>query len=122
MVTFAQLGRYGRLGNQMFQVASTIGIAKANGYDYVFPEWVNHDAVERFGSKEDVNSFTIDNQAQARLRFGDWQHTVLLGLDHQRTQFDAVVHYGGSAPPIDVYAPVYGSTITLNAAPFIDSK
>jgi hypothetical protein len=55
MVTFAQLGRYGRLGNQMFQVASTIGIAKANGYDYAFPEWVNHDAVERFGSKEDVN-------------------------------------------------------------------
>jgi hypothetical protein len=55
MVTFAQLGRYGRLGNQMFQVASTIGIAKANGYDFAFPEWVNHDAVERFGTTEDVN-------------------------------------------------------------------
>jgi len=55
MVTFAQLGRYGRLGNAMFQIASTIGIAKANGYEYAFPEWVNHDAVERFGSKEDVN-------------------------------------------------------------------
>jgi hypothetical protein len=55
MVTFAQLGRYGRLGNAMFQVASTIGIAKSNGYEYAFPEWVNHDAVERFGSKEDVN-------------------------------------------------------------------
>jgi hypothetical protein len=55
MVTFAQLGRYGRLGNQMFQVASTIGIAKANGYEYAFPEWVNHDAAERFGSKEDVS-------------------------------------------------------------------
>jgi hypothetical protein len=55
MITFGNLGRYGRLGNQMFQVASTIGIANANGYDYAFPEWVNHDAVERFGSKEDVN-------------------------------------------------------------------
>jgi hypothetical protein len=55
MITFGQLGRYGRLGNQMFQIASTIGIAKANGYDYAFPEWINHDAVERFGSKEDVN-------------------------------------------------------------------
>jgi len=55
MVTFDKLGRYGRLGNQMFQIASTIGIAKANGYDYAFPEWVNHDAAERFGSKEDVN-------------------------------------------------------------------
>jgi hypothetical protein len=55
MVTFDKLGRYGRLGNQMFQIASTIGIAKANDYEYAFPEWVNHDAVERFGSKEDVN-------------------------------------------------------------------
>jgi hypothetical protein len=55
MVTFANLGRYGRFANQLFQVASTIGIAKANGYDYAFPKWVNHDAVERFGSKEDVN-------------------------------------------------------------------
>jgi len=54
MVTFGQLGRYGRLGNAMFQVASTIGIAKANGYDYAFPEWINHDAKERFGSTEDI--------------------------------------------------------------------
>jgi len=55
MVTFGKLGRHGRLGNAMFQIASTIGIAKANGYDYAFPEWVNYDAAERFGSKEDVN-------------------------------------------------------------------
>ena len=54
MVTFGQLGRYGRLGNQMFQVASTIGIATRNKQDYCFPEWVNWDAKERFGSDEDV--------------------------------------------------------------------
>ena len=42
MVTFANLGRYGRLGNQMFQIASTIGIAKANGYEYAFPESVSY--------------------------------------------------------------------------------
>lgn len=29
----------GRLGNQMFQIASTIGIARDNGTDYVFPAW-----------------------------------------------------------------------------------
>jgi len=55
MVTFGKLGRYGRLGNAMFQVASTIGISKANGYDFAFPEWINHDAAERFGSAEDLN-------------------------------------------------------------------
>ena len=37
MITFSSLGNYGRLGNQMFQYASVIGIAKKNGYDYCFP-------------------------------------------------------------------------------------
>jgi hypothetical protein len=55
MVTFSSLGNYGRFGNQLFQVASIIGIAKANGYEYAFPKWVNHDARNRFGSVEDIN-------------------------------------------------------------------
>ncbi len=29
----------GRLGNQMFQIASTIGIAKKRGFNYMFPHW-----------------------------------------------------------------------------------
>lgn len=29
----------GRLGNQMFQIASTIGIAKKLGFGYIFPKW-----------------------------------------------------------------------------------
>lgn len=53
MMTFKQLGRYGRLGNQMFQIASTIGIAKANDQEYCFPEWKNWDAIERFGLHQD---------------------------------------------------------------------
>lgn len=55
MVTFSQLGRYGRFGNQLFQIASTIGIAVKHGYAYAFPEWINHDHKERFGSTEDVS-------------------------------------------------------------------
>jgi len=55
MVTFNALGRYGRLGNQMFQIASVIGIAEANGYQYSFPDWVNYDALERFGTQEDIS-------------------------------------------------------------------
>jgi len=54
-ITFNSLGRYGRLGNQMFQIASIVGIAEANGYQYSFPEWVNYDALERFGTKEDIS-------------------------------------------------------------------
>jgi hypothetical protein len=55
IVTYQQLGRMGRLGNQMFQIASTIGIADRNGYDYLFPEWKNYDHLERFGTTEDID-------------------------------------------------------------------
>jgi hypothetical protein len=40
MVTFLDLGKMGRLGNQMFQIASTIGVALQNGKDFSFPDWV----------------------------------------------------------------------------------
>ena len=39
MITFSNLGNMGRLGNQFFQVASTIGVANKNNHDYCFPEW-----------------------------------------------------------------------------------
>ena len=38
-VTFSKLGRFGRLGNQMFQIASTIGIATKNHASFGFPIW-----------------------------------------------------------------------------------
>ena len=37
MIGHDQLGRNGRLGNQMFQYASLRGIAEANGYDWCIP-------------------------------------------------------------------------------------
>lgn len=39
MITYLNLGNYGRLGNQLFQIASTVGIAICNKTDYAFPEW-----------------------------------------------------------------------------------
>ena len=39
IATFSQLGSMGELGNQMFQVAATIGYARKNGLDPVFPVW-----------------------------------------------------------------------------------
>lgn len=55
MITFQQLGRLGRFGNQLFQIASTIGIARKHGYDFAFPEWRNYDHMDRFGSTEDCD-------------------------------------------------------------------
>jgi hypothetical protein len=37
MITFNRIGYMGRLGNQMFQMASTIGIARKLNYDVKFP-------------------------------------------------------------------------------------
>lgn len=55
MLTFKQLGRYGRVGNQMFQVASVIGLATRHGYSFGFPYWLNYDHLERFGSTESID-------------------------------------------------------------------
>lgn len=57
MVTYQNLGRYGRFGNQLFQIAGTIGLAKRFGLEYGFPAWVNWDAFDRFDTDENINVF-----------------------------------------------------------------
>lgn len=39
MIIFSRLGKKGNLGNQMFQIASTIGIALKNNQEFSFPQW-----------------------------------------------------------------------------------
>lgn len=39
MITFSRLEKKGNLGNQLFQIASTIGIALKNNHDFIFPKW-----------------------------------------------------------------------------------
>jgi hypothetical protein len=39
VVTYPALGSNGRLGNQLFQIAATIGIARRNDCDALFPPW-----------------------------------------------------------------------------------
>lgn len=73
-----------------------------------------------FGSKESISSFTVDNQAQAELRSGDWQHQIVFGLDYQRTRVDQVSRSGGTAPVLDTAAPVYGGGGIELAAPYFD--
>lgn len=38
-VTFSLLCHYGRLGNQLFQIAATIGAARRNNVSFLFPPW-----------------------------------------------------------------------------------
>lgn len=39
MITFSRLGKKGNLGNQLFQIASTIGITQQNNQEFSFPKW-----------------------------------------------------------------------------------
>jgi len=55
MVTYLNLGKYGRLGNQLFEIAGTIGMAIKSGHEFGFPQWINHDHATRFHSGEDIN-------------------------------------------------------------------
>ena len=39
MICFSRIGKFGRLGNQLFQIAATIGCAVENNTDAKFPQW-----------------------------------------------------------------------------------
>lgn len=38
-LSFSNLGTYGWYGNQLYQIAATIGVAVKNNMDYMFPTW-----------------------------------------------------------------------------------
>jgi hypothetical protein len=39
VITFKQLGNYGKLGNALFEAAATIAVAKRHNDTYLFPSW-----------------------------------------------------------------------------------
>jgi len=59
MVTSLSIGTggLGRFGNQMWTIAGCIGIARANGMDYAFPKWLNHDNVLFGGNRDDFSQY-----------------------------------------------------------------
>ena len=59
---------------------------------------------------EDISQFAVDNNFQADFDTGDIRHTLLLGLDHQRSNTNYTSIFG-SAPATNVVSPIYGQTI-----------
>ena len=70
MIGFNMLGQLGRLGNQMFQVASLRGIASNNNYNYAIPpsknknEWTDHQL---------FNPFVFEGVNPLNIQFIDFQ-------------------------------------------------
>ena len=115
--TLRQNARYGRLDLNYRQTSSGPFVT-VNEDDPSAPENFRLASRNTTGSTEWAKSFTIDNQLQGKYQSGNWQHTVLLGLDYQRSKFDQTT-LSGTADPIDVYNPVYGGATSLDS-PFID--
>ena len=67
--------------------------------------------------RDKAKLFNIDNQLEAKFRRGDWQHTVLFGLDHQRTNYEQINYTGGVISPLDLYTPIYGTPMVLPTDP-----
>lgn len=72
MITFSNLGRKGRLGNQFFQIASTIGIAKRNGHTFFFPEWEYADFFDYDFPQGDIDS-SFTRLREKQFPFYEWE-------------------------------------------------
>lgn len=66
-----------------------------------------------------LKQFAVDTQGQFKFQTGPIRHTLLTGIDYQRSVLDARQGVGGTVAPIDVHNPVYGNftppTGTINA-------
>ena len=59
---------------------------------------------------EDISQFAVDNNFQADFTTGDISHTVLIGLDHQRTDTSYLSIYGDGGTT-NIFNPIYGQPI-----------
>lgn len=62
---------------------------------------------------EDISQFAVDNNFQADFTTGDIRHTLLLGLDHQRsnTNYTSIFGFSDTTPGTNVINPIYGQPI-----------
>jgi len=117
--TVRQKLRYGKLevDYRALQAPSFVTMDPANALSPLNYQYLTRGV---FGSQESTSSLTMDNQLQADLRSGDWQHKVLVGLDYQRTRIDQYTYSSTlGAPLLNIYAPVYGSAIDI-PSPYVN--
>lgn len=117
--TVRQKLRYGKLevDYRALQAPSFVAMDPANALSPLNYQYLTRGV---FGSQESTSSLTMDNQLQADLRSGDWQHKVLVGLDYQRTRIDQYTYSSVvGAPLLNIYAPVYGSAIDI-PSPYVN--
>lgn len=95
-----------------YQQAYQAGYLTQNAADPSDP--ANYRILQRTGggSQESIRAFTLDNQVQAQVRTGPVAHTLLAGLDYQRSRYDQRSFYSATVADLDLYNPVYGQPVT----------
>lgn len=72
-------------------------------------------------SDETYHAVTLDNQLNGRFVTGPFQHELLAGISWE--QMHGHGDYGqGAAPPLDLYQPAYGASITGSPTMFMDNR
>ncbi|HFF9486749.1 ferrichrome porin FhuA [Serratia bockelmannii] len=77
------------------------------GFGLSSPTTINRAYVQ---SKEHLNNFAVDTQAQAKVKTGDIDHTLLFGVDYSRMRNDINSDYG-STDGLSMTRPQYGNDV-----------
>ncbi|MBR8653594.1 TonB-dependent siderophore receptor [Achromobacter sp. Marseille-Q0513] len=119
--TLRQNARYGAIKTDYLQVYNKSDFAVVN--PAVPDDPANFRVLQRypFSSKESARLFTIDNQAQAKVSLGEWQHTLLFGVDYQRSRNDQRTDNSGTVSNIDGYDPVHTNDVRPGT-PWFDAR
>jgi iron complex outermembrane receptor protein len=67
---------------------------------------------QAYTANEDLDTLTVDTQAELRFRTGPVAHKVLAGIDYQHLDWDNLTRFG-NAPTLDILAPDYNQYIPL---------
>lgn len=75
-----------------------------------------------YADRESLDALSTDTNIQADLRTGPVAHRVLVGLDSQNSNLNQQYGFNFGAPPINIFAPVYGITIANPFRGFLSSS
>lgn len=92
MITYSRLGKKGNIGNQLFQIASTIGLAKKHQHNYIFPIWEYEDYFDYNFLHGKIESF--ERIAEKHYHYYNWNleegNYDLFGYLQSEKYFDIV--------------------------------
>ncbi|MFN4166991.1 MAG: TonB-dependent siderophore receptor [Pannonibacter phragmitetus] len=89
--------------------------------DNLFLSGMNSSGVTRIARRfdESFDAFTADNQVLAKFDSGPASHQALMGIDYSWSDAD-VKRYQGLAPTLNPFTPVYGVSVPVPTAAFIN--